>query len=189
MVNLTRESINKAIRAYVKGERPFRFTEPRAWYVVDKSDRIYPLKYIYAIATGKRPSSFNTSSPIKELQELGFVLRRIPKLPLDFETKVSASLSDPQGRAARLAKAPRKPGQRLVQTVVYDRNPDVVAEVLVRAKGVCEMCGKAAPFLRRKDQTPYLEVHHKDLLANDGDDTVENAVALCPNCHRREHHG
>jgi 5-methylcytosine-specific restriction protein A len=26
-------------------------------------------------------------------------------------------------------------------------------------------------------------------LASDGDDTVENAVALCPNCHRRAHFG
>jgi 5-methylcytosine-specific restriction enzyme A len=26
-------------------------------------------------------------------------------------------------------------------------------------------------------------------LADDGPDIVENAVALCPNCHRRLHHG
>jgi 5-methylcytosine-specific restriction protein A len=77
----------------------------------------------------------------------------------------------------------------LVQTAVHLRNADVVAEVLIRANGTCERCGKNAPFLRAKDGTPYLEVHHKEKLANGGDDTVENAIALCPNCHRREHFG
>jgi len=34
-----------------------------------------------------------------------------------------------------------------------------------------------------------LEVHHKVPLAEGGDDTVENAIALCPNCHRHAHYG
>ena len=37
------------------------------------------------------------------------------------------------------------------------------------------------------DGTHYLEVHHIDQLAKGGADTVENAVALCPNCHRKMH--
>ncbi|WP_244103918.1 HNH endonuclease [Burkholderia ambifaria] len=45
-------------------------------------------------------------------------------------------------------------------------------------------CKEPAPFLRKKDHTPYLDVHHKQRLADDGDDTIENAIALCPNCHR-----
>ncbi|MFX5176317.1 HNH endonuclease, partial [Acinetobacter baumannii] len=53
----------------------------------------------------------------------------------------------------------------------------------------CECCGSLAPFSRRRDGSPYLEVHHKRPLSKGGDDTVENAVALCPNCHRFEHHG
>lgn len=72
---------------------------------------------------------------------------------------------------------------------VFKRNPDVVAEVLIRAKGKCESCGKPAPFKRRKDDKPYLEVHHKVFLSNGGDDTVENAEALCPNCHKEKHFG
>lgn len=46
-----------------------------------------------------------------------------------------------------------------------------------------------APFLRASDQSSYLEVHHKVPLADDGDDTVGNAIAVCPNCHREEHFG
>ncbi|WP_409312513.1 HNH endonuclease [Pseudomonas putida] len=90
---------------------------------------------------------------------------------------------------ARLAVAPRVPTQRFLQVRVFDRNPDVVAEVLSRAKGICGLCGQAAPFLRRKDQTPYLEVHHRQRLIDGGEDTVENSVAACPNCHRRAHYG
>jgi hypothetical protein len=90
-------------------------------------------------------------------------------------------------RRLRLAQAPKKPARKLVLTYAYDRNPDVVAEVLCRAKGNCEHCNQPAPFTRRSDNTPYLEVHHKKPLSEGGDDTVENAEALCPNCHRMRH--
>jgi len=69
------------------------------------------------------------------------------------------------------------------------RNPDVIAEVLERANGICEYCGNPAPFNRASDGTPYLEIHHKKPLSQGGDDSVENAVALCPNCHREDHFG
>ncbi|ERM57994.1 HNH endonuclease [Vibrio cyclitrophicus] len=112
-----------------------------------------------------------------------------------FEEQVQQSLEDSSAeRRKRLKKAAKnpKPRKRVVSTVIYDRNPDVVAEVLERANGYCEAekCrNPKAPFVRRKDGTPYLEVHHKIRLADGGDDTVENAVALCPNCHRYAHYG
>ncbi|MFB5088339.1 HNH endonuclease signature motif containing protein [Psychrobacillus sp. PGGUH221] len=71
----------------------------------------------------------------------------------------------------------------------YYRNPDVIAEVLIRANGICEKCEKEAPFKRASDGTLYLEVHHIKGLADGGDDTVENAMAVCPNCHREFHFG
>jgi 5-methylcytosine-specific restriction protein A len=72
---------------------------------------------------------------------------------------------------------------------VFDRDADVVAEVLARANGKCEGCGAIAPFTGKAKGEPYLEVHHIVPLAENGDDTVENAVALCPNCHRHRHFG
>jgi 5-methylcytosine-specific restriction endonuclease McrA len=69
----------------------------------------------------------------------------------------------------------------------FVRCPEVVAWILMRAGGVCELCGEAAPF-ERADRTPYLEVHHVRPLADGGPDTVDNAVALCPTCHRAVHH-
>ena len=94
-----------------------------------------------------------------------------------------------EARRARLRLAPKKP--KRVQVIAYEfvRNPDVVAEVLCQANGLCGGCSKPAPFNRRTDGSPYLEVHHKIQLSLGGEDTVENAIALCPNCHRKSHYG
>lgn len=70
--------------------------------------------------------------------------------------------------------------------MAYVRNADVVAQVLIDAQGICLRCEKTAPF-KRKDGTPFLEVHHVVPLSEGGLDTVENARAICPNCHREAH--
>lgn len=92
-------------------------------------------------------------------------------------------------RLARLDKANSIPRQLEVSTTVFLRNADVIVEVLNRAAGICEQCHAPAPFLRVKDNTPYLEVHHRQPLSMGGEDTVFNAFALCPNCHRKCHFG
>jgi 5-methylcytosine-specific restriction protein A len=102
---------------------------------------------------------------------------------------VLAASSSEEQRLARLATAPKVPRRLTVTSSVFARNPDVVAQVLFRAAGACERCGRRAPFIRRADGTPYLEVHHRIQLASGGHDTVENAVAVCPNCHREAHFG
>ncbi|MBI4468886.1 MAG: HNH endonuclease [Acidobacteria bacterium] len=107
---------------------------------------------------------------------------------MSFEAAVLASRRDKAGRSTRLAQAPRQPLRSYVVLSTFRRNPDVVAEVLERANGLCERCHAAAPFNRASDGTPYLEVHHKVRLVDNGEDTVENAIALCPNCHRFAHH-
>lgn len=107
----------------------------------------------------------------------------------DLEAAVVESLADPKGRHDRLSKASTKPKTTTVKTTVFVRNPDVIAEVLYRAAGICAACKEAAPFTRASNGKPYLEVHHKVPLADEGEDTVENAEALCPNCHRKFHFG
>ena len=103
--------------------------------------------------------------------------------------QIAKSLRDsPEQRRERIAGRSPQPLRMRVTTTVFNRDPDVVAEVLLRAAGVCEICRCPAPFARRSDGSPYLEVHHKTRLADGGLDTVENAIALCPNCHRREHY-
>lgn len=108
----------------------------------------------------------------------------------EFQFKLIASLQlESEERRARIEVASRLPERREITTVIYTRNPDVVAESLFRAAGICESCRKPAPFNRKMDGTPYLEVHHKLSLANGGEDTLENTIAVCPNCHRRKHFG
>nr|WP_240950654.1 HNH endonuclease [Collimonas pratensis] len=74
------------------------------------------------------------------------------------------------------------------QKNVYKRSQDVKAYVLARSKGICESCGKAAPFLN-KDGKSYLEAHHIRQLSDDGLDIPSWMAAICPNCHREIHHG
>lgn len=108
----------------------------------------------------------------------------------DFSKELSqARRRSSEERRARLETAPKRPGSSLSWTRTFHRNADVVEEVLFRANGHCEACGQPAPFLRASDGSPYLEVHHKTPLADGGEDTVENAIALCPNCHRKAHFG
>lgn len=107
-----------------------------------------------------------------------------------FRRRVAESmLRTPEERRERLRGRDGVPTKRTVLTTVHERDPDVVAEVLDRAGGRCEKCRSPAPFARASDGSPYLEVHHKKRLADGGLDTVDNAVALCPNCHREEHYG
>ena len=100
----------------------------------------------------------------------------------------SMTLSDDALRE-RLASAPKMPPKVQVVSIGHKRNPDVIVAVLRRANGICEKCSSQAPFFRRSDGSPYLEVHHWVPLSQDGKDTIDNAVALCPNCHREMHHG
>ncbi len=73
-----------------------------------------------------------------------------------------------------------------VTSFQYVRDPVVKAWILQHAAGKCEMCGQPAPFVMN-DGVPYLEVHHVVSLSAGGADKIDNAVALCPNCHKRCH--
>jgi 5-methylcytosine-specific restriction protein A len=119
---------------------------------------------------------------------------------LDKKVVPGADESDPTSdhvtlirRASKLQKkglkvAPKgnaNPQQVSVTTTSYVRDPKIRAWVADLAKGVCEGCGQIAPF--EVDGLPFLEVHHVKHLAQKGSDSITNAVALCPNCHRRCH--
>lgn len=71
---------------------------------------------------------------------------------------------------------------------VRERTEATALAVLQRARGRCEGCGELAPFLG-KDGTPYLEPHHVRRQTDGGPEDPAWVIALCPNCHRRAHHG
>ena len=82
-----------------------------------------------------------------------------------------------------------KPSIYIGRVVQYVRDSRVARQALERANGKCEECGNPAPFVRASTGEPYLEVHHETPLAAGGSDTMDNVVALCPNCHRKRHYG
>lgn len=83
-------------------------------------------------------------------------------------------------------KAPKIPGTVQTKATAYYRNQYVVEYVRRRASGRCELCANLGPFVVG-DGLPFLEVHHVKWLSDGGEDTIENTVALCPNCHRKMH--
>lgn len=73
------------------------------------------------------------------------------------------------------------------KTEIYRRSQAIKIYVLKRGNGICEGCGKVAPFTK-EDGTPYLEVHHLSRLSDGGPDHPQLVIALCPNCHRQAHY-
>ena len=97
----------------------------------------------------------------------------------------AARLSDAElERRAKHAK--KGVGTRQVTSNIFERNAYVAELAKRRAKGRCQLCDNLAPF-RDKKGKPFLETHHVTWLSQDGPDTMENTVALCPNCHRKMH--
>jgi 5-methylcytosine-specific restriction protein A len=84
-------------------------------------------------------------------------------------------------------KGNQNPVSIKAQVSLIARDPDVKAWVLIKANGICESCNTKAPFVSSTG-IPYLEVHHVKRLADKGPDTIDNAVAVCPNCHKALHY-
>lgn len=109
------------------------------------------------------------------------------------ELEIESSFNEEVKRAFNSAldnvKGNRYPPQKEVRSFQYERDPKVVAYVLKEAKGICYDCNNRGPFISRITSMPYLEVHHVKMLKDGGEDTVNNAVALCPNCHKKRHYG
>jgi len=167
--------IEDAFTRFDVGERPWKLVK-KNWYVANSNGTLYPLKYIWALVVNKEPKSFNTRRA-----RIEFIDRKYSVI----NTSIFKAGSNTQNNR----KYPIKPIKKLTLTETYDRNPAVVIKALERAQGKCEECKTTAPFIRKKDNTPYLEVHHIKQLAHGGEDTIENSVALCPNCHRQMHFG
>ena len=88
---------------------------------------------------------------------------------------------------AELAEFDNKhPKRTLTEVERTERSALVAKYVKERAGGICQLCNKPAPFYNKTGE-PYLECHHIVWLAKGGSDEVRNAVALCPNCHRKMH--
>ncbi|MDD3266604.1 MAG: HNH endonuclease signature motif containing protein [Burkholderiales bacterium] len=76
--------------------------------------------------------------------------------------------------------------ERYITVNTYYRNV-VLSEFVKRiANGVCQLCNQFAPFYI--NSVPYLESHHVIWLSRSGSDSIDNLVAICPNCHKKMHY-
>jgi 5-methylcytosine-specific restriction enzyme A len=102
------------------------------------------------------------------------------------EIKEKALKGYSNGQLKELAKQSKsKPAKRPTRADDYVRNPYVAAYVKRMANGKCDLCQNPAPF--EKDGQPFFHCHHVLWLARGGPDIIQNAVALCPNCHEMMH--
>jgi hypothetical protein len=77
------------------------------------------------------------------------------------------------------------PSPRARSGPIYKRDAKVRDATLKLAGGNCEHCGQQG-FLTIAGER-YLETHHVVGVAERGPDTIDNIVAVCPNCHRQAH--
>jgi 5-methylcytosine-specific restriction protein A len=124
--------------------------------------------------------------PLKSIES------RLPALPLnriaeaeEKKAKEAKKLSESELRA-RAAKNRSQGASRQVNSTYYERDLWISEYAKRRAVGVCQLCDQRAPF-NNKAGDPYLETHHIQWLSQGGEDSIENTVALCPNCHRKMH--
>jgi 5-methylcytosine-specific restriction protein A len=80
------------------------------------------------------------------------------------------------------------PERRQELRLVYPRSRALAGDVKREQGYVCLGCD-ADPGWLDADGNRYLEAHHLEHLSRGGADAKRNLVALCPNCHRRVHHG
>lgn len=90
---------------------------------------------------------------------------------------------------ARAASKKQKNKTRTVIRLEYSRNDWISIAAISRSKGRCEMPECTNELFMKDNGKPYLEVHHIIPLSENGPDTIENAAALCPHCHRNLHSG
>lgn len=72
------------------------------------------------------------------------------------------------------------------QISVFVRRADVRRHTLNRSQGRCEYCDQRG--FRMSSGKIYLETHHIIPLHENGEDSSENVIALCPNHHREAHY-
>ena len=102
------------------------------------------------------------------------------------QTNHAKSMDEKTLLSAAIKRGVEKPKEKEVFVRQYVRDPYVAEYAKRRADGYCMLCGKPAPF-NDSNGRPYLESHHVVWISQGGKDTVDNCVALCPNCHRKMH--
>jgi len=132
------------------------------------------------------------SGTVRYLGQMIYIGHRLESLAvesseLEPEESLRQLTLDQLRRAALQDSAPTRDAKTRL-TIYRRRSVAIKMFARARAQGVCEGCESPAPFLDDAGE-PFLEVHHVRRLSDGGPDHPDSVVAICPNCHRRAHHG
>lgn len=81
-----------------------------------------------------------------------------------------------------------KPKKRKTTSETYERDLAVKAWAIKRSSFKCEMPNCDYEGFTKADGTKYIETHHIIPLSENGEDSIKNIAALCPNCHKLLHY-
>lgn len=201
--NWTEEELRASVDAYVEMHRLEATGKPfkkKLYYeslanrfgrsVKAYEYRMQNISYVYSLQgrrwiSGLKPARNVGSNVIQLLEEL---IAASEGQHLGSNSSFDATIENLRKKPpALMPNGKKQPTSVQTSVTQFVRDPEVVAWVLAQASGHCECCEAPAPFFR-EDGSPFLEVHHVQRLADGGEDTVNNAVALCPNCHRELHY-
>ncbi|WP_288379382.1 HNH endonuclease signature motif containing protein [uncultured Massilia sp.] len=185
-VAYNKAAVNRALR---EGPLPNRSKGSIEFRMRNISAALYELKMPYI--AGYLPAT-NIGSAVKQQMIALLSMQGLESLEAYVPTADAGTLAQRvsdlmQRQLGVVPKGSPKPTTVTNMVTSYVRDPAVKAWVLQAANGHCEGCGAPAPF-KGMDGLPFLEVHHVMPLSSHGSDTTANAVALCPNCHRRCHY-
>lgn len=192
-----------------QGDQSFSKSQNRTLYESRKNNSLSvylfevftPKKYTYIgeVTLAKSPDPFFED----QKDELGN-LRKVCVFPLKMVNQntplIDKSLLDENDKIKKrqiknikinelvelAAYGAKKPGLRNVYSTQFQRNQAIIELAKHIAQGVCQLCKENAPFCDNQGK-PFLETHHIEWLSNGGSDTIDNVIALCPNCHRKMH--
>lgn len=122
---------------------------------------------------------------LKSASEIPPISQEVLKKKEEVQQKKARKLTDAE-LEKRARRSRKDAGSREVSVKTYERDQYVIEHAKRRANGICQLCGNPAPFKDKRGK-PFLETHHIEWLSKGGEDTIENTVALCPNCHRKMH--
>ena len=102
--------------------------------------------------------------------------------------KIGSKLTDLRSDLKKTGRKTDPPGRKTTTVPTYERDPRITELAKLIANGKCCLCKKKGPFQDQVLDLPFLEAHHVKWLSEGGRDSIDNTVALCPNCHRKMHH-
>ncbi|MBX8456246.1 HNH endonuclease [Apilactobacillus kunkeei] len=113
------------------------------------------------------------------------IISKLSEKDLSKRAKINSQINIRRSEKSNGTKYHAK--NRFVKSQIFERDIYIAEYVKKIANGHCQLCDQPAPFIDDKG-TPFLHSHHIKYLSEGGLDTIDNSIAVCPNCHAKIHH-